>query len=93
MSHLPPINHGHLMAAFVALRLDKKTTFDEAMLDDLRRQLIVTKAHHIRTQEWAATQTTERKLVRRFNPRTGNWITEVTTGQLIDKTQEQLPCI
>lgn len=93
MSHLPPITQGHLIAAFISLQMDAITTLDAALEDELRRKLIVTRAHHLRTQEWAATQHREQHTVRRINPTTGQWITQVVAGDFNNTQQGAQPCL
>lgn len=75
---MPPVTDAHRQAAFASLRLRCCATLAEAMADPLRARVVEARAHQLRTREWLATQamavTTP---VRRLDPRTGLWCTQV----------------
>lgn len=52
-SVLPPVTDAHRRAAFEAMRW-AGWTFEQAMADRTRRQVVETRAHLIRKQEWTA---------------------------------------
>lgn len=54
-SVLPAVTDDHRRAAFEAMRWTG-WTYDAAMADATRRQIVETRAHQIRKQEWTATQ-------------------------------------
>lgn len=90
---MPTITHEHLHMAFQRVALPG-WTFDAAMDDPVRRQLIVTCAHSIRTREWERTQ--KRTVVPVKRVRMGAdgfpvaWCTQMARGPLAPVTQPDI---
>lgn len=76
---LPAITDAHRRAAFVRLRM-RGTTFEAAMADPLRARVIEACAAQLRTAEWKRTHSRTVQCVRRFNPITGQWMTQRVPG-------------
>jgi hypothetical protein len=81
MNTLPPVNDHQRRAAFTLLAW-KGYTFDQCMKDTLRRKLIEACASHLRTRDWEAQHGRITEPVRRYNPRTGRWVTTLEPGWL-----------
>jgi len=83
MNKLPPISHAHLEQAFALMRW-KDWTLEAALRNDMRRRIVVARAHRLRTDEYLATLTdTAKKAVRRVRvDREGNehWVTQLIYG-------------
>lgn len=82
---LPPVTEAHRRAAFASLAMPG-WTFDAALRDPLRAQVIECRAAQLRTREWQAANDRETVCVRRLNPITGQWHTQRVAG---DYTRQQ----
>jgi hypothetical protein len=79
MNTLPPVTEPQRRAAFTLLAW-KGYTFEECMKDTQRRKLIEACAGHLRTRDWEAQHGRLTEPVRRYNPRTGRWVTTLEPG-------------
>ena len=82
-SDMPEVTDAHRHAAFEAMRWPG-WTYEAAMAYDLRRRLIEARAHHIRTQQYVATQRRTVVPVRRCRPGADGhpvkWCTQLVMG-------------
>lgn len=80
---MPPITQAQLQAAFAAMHW-KGWTFEAAMANDMRRRLVVARAHQIRTREWLASLDTTTAVVRRVRldaqGQVAGWCTQAVMG-------------
>lgn len=90
---LPPITHAHLRAAFEAMHWPG-WTFDAAMANDMRRRLVVCRAHQLRTREWLASATPTNQPVRRVRldaqGQVADWCTQIVMGACVAAPQLSL---
>ena len=84
---LPSVTEGHRQAAFAAMHW-AGWTYEAAMADTTRRQIIEARATQLRTAEFKRTATRTVRLVRRVHPTTGTWATQRVPGAW---QPEQLP--
>ena len=76
---LPEVTEVHRLAAFEAMRWTG-WTFEAAMADPLRRQVIEGRAHQLRTREWQASRVRTERLVPAYDPQHGRWVTRHERG-------------
>jgi hypothetical protein len=92
---VPPITAEHLQRAFEAMHWPG-WTFDAAMANDMRRRLVVCRAHLLRTREWLAslppgpTQCVRRVRLNAQGEVDG-WCTQAVMGPRSETPQLTLP--
>ncbi len=91
---LPPLTHEHLQRAFEAMHW-AGWSFESAMANDMRRRLIVCRAHQLRTREWLATHPATQQCVRRVRlnaqGQVDGWCTQAVMGPRAETPQLALP--
>lgn len=90
IQHLPPVTQDHLHRAFVVLAY-RDTTFEQAMADHVRRQVLHTCASHLRTQDYERTTKRTVEPIRRIKLGADGhpigWCTQMTNGPRVAITQ------
>jgi hypothetical protein len=91
----PPITPEHLKRAFEAMHWPG-WTFDTAMKNDMRRRLIVCRAHQLRTRDWLASlPPASKQCVRRVQldaqGQVAGWCTQAVMGPRTETPQLALP--
>lgn len=83
LPELPPVTNAHRLAAFIAMHWPG-TTYEQAMTEDTKRRVIECRAHHLRSQEWRATQQRTVVPVTRCKPGADGhptkWCTQLAAG-------------
>lgn len=83
LAAMPAITHEHLQRAFEAMHW-AGWTFDDAMANDMRRRLVVARAHQLRTREWLATLDPTTQQIRRVRldaqGQVAGWCTQAVMG-------------
>lgn len=84
IQHLPPVTQDHLQRAVVVLAY-RDTTFEQAMADPVRRQVLHTCASHLRTQDYEHTTKRTVEPIRRIKLGADGhpigWCTQVVPGK------------
>jgi len=95
LAAMPAITQEHLQRAFEAMHWPG-WTFDAAMANDMRRRLVVCRAHQLRTREWLAslppgpTQAVRRVRLNAQGEVDG-WCTQAVMGPRTETPQLTLP--
>jgi hypothetical protein len=76
---MPNVTEGHRRAAFEAMHW-AGWTYEAAMANTTRRQIIDARAAHLRTAEFQRTATRTVSLVRRVSPSGNRWVTQRVPG-------------
>jgi hypothetical protein len=80
----PPPTCQQMRQAFEALAVRspdlQRMTFAEALAHDVWAKVIACKARALRAEQYRATTTRRVRLVRRYNPATGTWVTQRVAG-------------
>ena len=83
LKDLPPITQEHLQQAFEAMHWPG-WTFEAAMANDMRRRLVVCRAHQLRTRQWLATLEPTTSTVKRVRldaqGQVAAWCTQAVMG-------------
>lgn len=90
IQHLPPVTQDYLQRAFVVLAYSD-TTFEQAMADPVRRQVLHTCASRLRTQDYERTTKRTVEPIRRIKLGADGhpigWCTQMTNGPRVAITQ------
>lgn len=81
---MPPVTNAHLQAAF-ALMAWRGWTLEAALRDPIRAKVLRACAAHLRTEEYRRTHARTTVAVRRHDPSTGRWCTQLVAGPYDDK--------
>ena len=91
---MPPITQQHLQRAFEAMHWPG-WTYEAALANDMRRRLVVCRAHQLRTQEWLASLDPTTQQVRRVRldaqGQVAGWCTQAVMGPRTETPQLTLP--